>query len=156
RTANGSPAVQTAPGAHHWRIESMEITGSGSGDLVALGGGTPSQNALSTVAHDLVIDRCYIHRDRETGVKRGVALNSATTVIANSYISGCKAEGEDAQAIAGWNGPGPFSILNNYLEGAAENVLFGGADPAIPNLVPADITIQGNLIAKPTAWRGSR
>src|SRR5262249_37663389 len=34
--------------------------------------------------------------------------------------------------------------------------LFGGADPSIPDLVPADITIRGNLIAKPTAWRQSR
>src|SRR5262249_61630397 len=35
-------------------------------------------------------------------------------------------------------------------------VLFGGADPSIPNLVPADIAIHDNLIAKPTAWRQSR
>jgi hypothetical protein len=156
RSPNDSPAIQTAPGAHHWRIEFVEISGRGSGNLVALGDGTSSQNVLSGVPHDIVIDRCYIHGDGEAGVKRCVALNSATTVISNSYVSDCKAEGEDAQAIAGWNGPGPFSVLNNYLEGAGENILFGGADPAIANLVPTDITIQGNLITKPPAWRGSR
>src|SRR5206468_9330019 len=58
-----------------------------------------------------------------------------------------------SQAICGWNGPGPYAITNNYLEGAGENLLFGGADPAIPNLVPADITITGNLFSKPVAWR---
>src|SRR5262249_24014427 len=31
--------------------------------------------------------------------------------------------------------------------------LFGGADPAIPNLVPADITVAGTLVSKPVAWR---
>src|SRR6185369_1567191 len=60
------------------------------------------------------------------------------------------------QAIAGWNGPGPFTITNNYLEGSSENVLFGGADPSIPNLVPSDIVLRGNLIAKPQAWRTER
>ena len=36
----------------------------------------------------------------------GIALNAAGTVIRDSHISDCKAVGQDAQAIAGWNGPG--------------------------------------------------
>jgi hypothetical protein len=156
RSTNGQPAVQTAPGAHHWRLELLEIVGSGTTDLVALGDGSSAQRTAASVPHDLAIDRCYIHGDATAGVKRCVALNSASTTIANSYVGDCKAVGQDAQAIAGWNGPGPFTIENNYLEGAAENVLFGGADPAIPNLVPADISIRNNVIAKPTAWRQSR
>src|SRR5207249_192538 len=42
---------------------------------------------------------------------------------------------------------------NNYLEAAGENILFGGADPGIPNLIPSDITIRGNYLAKQVAWR---
>jgi hypothetical protein len=156
RSPNGEPALQTAPGSHHWRIELVEIVGSGRGNLVALGDGGSSQSSPAAVPHDLVVDRCYIHGDVAAGVKRCIALNSASTVISNSHVAECKAEGQDAQAIAGWNGPGPFTIVNNYLEGSGENVLFGGADPAIRNLVPADITIRDNLIAKPTAWRQSR
>src|SRR4029079_8378638 len=38
---------------------------------------------------------------------------------------------------------------------AAENILFGGSDPAIPDLVPSDITITHNYVTKQTAWRGS-
>jgi hypothetical protein len=38
---------------------------------------------------------------------------------------------------------------------AAENVLFGGADPAIPNLVPSDIRILRNTFTKNLAWRGT-
>jgi hypothetical protein len=156
RTPNSQPAIQTAPGTHHWRLELLEIVGSGTTDLVALGDGGSAQRTTASVPHDLAVDRCYIHGDATAGIKRCVALNSASTTISNSYIADCKAVGQDAQAIAGWNGPGPFTIENNYLEGAGENVLFGGADPSIPNLVPADITIRNNLISKPTAWRQSK
>src|SRR6185295_19787625 len=53
----------------------------------------------------------------------------------------------------GWNGPGPFQIENNYLEAAGENLLFGGSDPSIPDLVPSDIEIKRNHFAKPLVWR---
>ena len=36
---------------------------------------------VSTIAHDLVIDRLYIHGDAVKGQKRGIALNSASTTI---------------------------------------------------------------------------
>ncbi|HXJ75521.1 MAG TPA: hypothetical protein VNM37_21880, partial [Candidatus Dormibacteraeota bacterium] len=54
----------------------------------------------------------------------------------------------------GWNGQGPFTITNNYLEGMTENVMFGGADSAIPNLVPCDITVTNNWLNKPLSMRG--
>src|SRR6266700_6564662 len=53
----------------------------------------------------------------------------------------------------GWNGAGPFKIGNNYLEATGENVMFGGADPSIRNLVPSDIEIRHNHFFKPTSWR---
>ena len=150
------PALQTAEGAHHWRIVLIEFPANagGAGDIVALGSG--NQSSLASVPHDLVVDRCYVHGDPAIGQKRGIALNSASTTIMGSYISDIKAAGQDTQAIAGWNGPGPFSISNNYLEAAGENVMFGGGDPAIPNLVPSDIVFENNTVAKPLAWRSQR
>jgi hypothetical protein len=53
----------------------------------------------------------------------------------------------------GYNGPGNYLIENNYLEGATENVLFGGADPRIPNLVTSNVTFRRNYLSKPLAWR---
>ena len=155
RSPNNMPALQTAPDAHGWRIALIEFQANagGAGDIITLGDGSSAQSSLLQVPHDLVIDRCYIHGDPRAGQKRGIALNSAATTVSNSYVADIKAVGEDSQAIAGWNGPGPFTITNNYLEAAGENVLFGGADPAIPNLVPTDITIAGNLLSKPIAWR---
>src|SRR4029450_1082596 len=115
--------------------------------------GSSAQHALFQVPHDLEIDRSYIHGDPVNGHKRCVALNSASTTVSNSYIADCKRIGQDAQAIAGWNGPGPFTITNNYLEGAGENLMFGGADPTIQGLVPADIQVTDNHLAKPLRWR---
>jgi hypothetical protein len=158
RSPNSAPALQTAPGAHHWRIVLLEFlpNAGGVGDIITLGDGSSAQTALAQVPHDLVVDRCYIHADPGAPQKRAVALNSAATTITGSYIAGMKAVGQDSQAIAGWNGPGPYIITNNYLEAAGENLIFGGADPSIPNLVPSGITIAGNTIAKETAWRSER
>jgi hypothetical protein len=155
RSPNGQPVVQTAAGAHHWRLMLLELQANagGDGDIMQLGNGSSSQSSLSQVPHDLVVDRVYVHGDPAMGQKRGIALNSASTTITGSYISDCKRVGQDAQAIAGWNGPGPYTISNNYLEGSSENVIFGGADPAIQGLVPSDIHITGNLISKPVGWR---
>jgi hypothetical protein len=155
RSPNAQAVIRTAPGAHHWRLTLLEIqnTAEGRGDIVELGSGGAEQRTLADVPHDLVIDRCYIHGDAASGQRRCVALNSAATTVSNSYISDCKRKGDESQAIAGWNGPGPFTIANNYLEAAAENVIFGGADPTIDGLVPSDIRITGNLLSRPVAWR---
>lgn len=154
RSGNSLPAIQTALGAHHWRLQLLELTATGTGDeIVRLGRGGSDQSTLTVVAHDLVIDRCYVHGDPVTGRKRGIGLNSASTTISNSHVSDIKATTVDSQAIGGWNGPGPFLIENNYLEASGENVMFGGADPKIPNLVPSDITIRLNHLSKPRAWQ---
>ena len=155
QTPDTLPALQTATGAHHWRVMLLEVLGPDDGDLVALGDGR-TQTAPAQVPHDLVIDRVFVHGDAARGRRRGISLNSASTTVTGSHISDIKAVGRDAQALCGWNGPGPFTITNNYLEASSENILFGGADPAIANLVPADITITGNTLRKPDAWRQER
>ena len=155
---NSSAALATEPGAHHYRLLALEFLASPLGyyDMLDLGDGSSLQNTLTNVPHDLVVDRVYMHGDPVVGQKRAIGLNSAATTIANCYISEIKAEGQDSQGIGGWNGPGPYAILNNYIEASGENILFGGADPAIPNLVPSNITISGNYVTKQLAWRGSK
>jgi hypothetical protein len=154
----GLPALATAPGAHHYRLVALELAPATPDaliyDLVRLGEGGAAQDTLADVPHHLVLDRLYVHGTKEGELKRGIALNSATTTIRDSTVLECKGKGYDTQAIAGWNGPGPFVIEGNRLEGAGENLMFGGADPAIPQLVPVDITIRRNLLRKPFAWRG--
>ncbi len=155
QSPNGQPALRTAPGAHHWRLQLLEFlpNATSGGDIIALGDGSSAQKDVAQVPQQLIVDRCYIHGHPERGQKRGIALNSGTTTISNSYIADIKVKGQDSQAIAGWNGPGPYIIENNYLEGAGENFLLGGADPAIQGLVTEDVTFRRNHLAKPLAWR---
>jgi hypothetical protein len=158
RSPNRQPVLRTAAGAHHWRLQLLEFlpTTAGHGEIIALGDGSSAQNDRTQAAREIVIDRCYIHGDPVKGQKRGIALNSAATTIRGSYIAEIKAVGMDAQAIAGWNGPGPYTIENNYLEAAAENFILGGADPAIQGLVTEDVVFRGNHLAKPLAWKDER
>jgi hypothetical protein len=158
KSGNSTAVLRTAPGAHHWRVQLLEFQANagGLGDIILLGDGSRDQNDLSEVPHDLVVDQCYVHGDPTAGQKRGIALNSASTRITNSYISDIKTAGQDTQAIAGWNGPGPFLIENNYLEAAGENVMLGGTDAAIRNLVPSDVTFRRNQFSKPTEWRDAK
>jgi hypothetical protein len=149
----GGPAIIAAPGAHHYRFVGIEIApkdGVYVNELVELSTRATSVEALP---HHIAFERCYLHGDKAKGSRRGIALNARDVAIVDSHFSDFKEVGAESQAIAGWNGPGPFSIVNNYLEAAGENVMFGGADPSIPDLVPSDIEIRRNHIAKPLTWK---
>ena len=154
----GLPVLATAPRAKGWRLAGLELAVTDPGatvySLVQLGDGGSEQNALSEVPRGIVLDRSLVHGTPTGGIQRCVSLNSAATTIRDSRLTQCHDRGYDTQAIGGWNGPGPFRIENNLLEGAGENVMFGGADPAIDGLVPSDIVIRRNHIRKPPAWRG--
>jgi hypothetical protein len=178
--ARSAPALSTAPGAHHYRLVGLEIHPGDKGlptlgrlrhaarlwrsgmnaaaaaslltdlTLVQLGAG---RQASGQVPHHIIIDRCYLHGDVEAGARRGIALNASHAAVIDSYLADFKAVGVDSQAILGWNGPGPFKLVNNYLEGAGENVMFGGGTPSIADLVPSDIEIRHNHFAKPLSWK---
>jgi hypothetical protein len=158
RSPNRQPTLRTEAGAHHWRLILLEFppTVDGIGDIILLGDGSLAQSELSQVPFELVVDRCYVYGDPGKGQKRGIALNSGRTVITNSYIADIKGIGQDTQAIGGWNGPGPYTIENNYLEAAGENFLLGGADPAIHDLIASDVVFRRNHLAKPIEWRSQK
>src|SRR5205085_2810253 len=120
-------------------------------DLIRFG--DTNQTDLSQVPHHLILDRLWVHGFETQEVQRGVSLNSAETSVINSYISDIHEVGTETHAIGGCNGPGPFHIINNYVEGAGVNIMFGGSDPQIPNLVPSDIEIRGNLVFKRLTWK---
>jgi hypothetical protein len=136
----------------------LEVTVSSPSDanaLISLGTDGPGgQTTLASVPHHLVLDRMYAHGTATGVLRRCIALNSASTAIVDSYLSDCHERGADSQAIMGWNGPGPFKIVNNYLEASTEVVLFGGSDPAIAGLVPSDIEVRHNHLTRPMAWKG--
>ena len=148
--------VQVVRGAHGYRLAGLEITpapGRFVNDLVRIGSG--QERTVAEQPQNITIERSYLHGDSRAGTRRGVAMNGVNNTIVDSYVSDCKAVDVDSQAIAGWNGAGPYVIRNNYLEASGENIMFGGADPAVDGLIPANIRIEGNHLRKPASWKVS-
>lgn len=149
--------------AHHYALIGLEITQAGPSEntrLIKLGrykeyDGRPEQESLDAVAHHLIIDRSYIHGLSGGKVRNGIELHSRDTAIINSYISEIHNANSESHCIAGWSGPGPYRIINNHIEGGDINILFGGASPTIPGMVPSDIEVRHNTIRKPAEWYGA-
>jgi cellulose synthase/poly-beta-1,6-N-acetylglucosamine synthase-like glycosyltransferase len=152
-SAAAGTVITADSGAHHYRFVGVRVAppaGIYLNTLVQLG---DAETDADRLPHDIIFDRCYLHGDPAKGARRGIALNARRAAVINSYLAEFKEASADSQALAGWNGPGPFTITNNYLEAAGENVMFGGADPSIEGLVPSDIHITQNHFAKPLRWR---
>lgn len=155
---NGAEAIGTVAGTAGWRFVGLEITAAPSvtslGRLVRFGDGNASaQNTAASVPHNLVIDRSYLHAGPRLDIRRCVDLHSGASAVIDSYLAGCHSANGDAQAIVAYNGPGPYRILNNHLEGTGENVMIGGASSAVPGQVPSDIEIRRNYFVKPLTWK---
>jgi hypothetical protein len=84
---------------------------------------------------------------------RGIEAHGARVTITRNHIAGFLEQRRQSQGIYASNGPGPYLIEDNYVEASGENILFGGDDPRIRDLVPSDITVRGNLLFKPQDWR---
>jgi hypothetical protein len=153
-TWRGDGVVMAEKGAHHYRFIGIEVRPhEGNYVFSLLWFGNNRERSLDELPHHIIVDRCYIHGDPQKGSRRGVSMNGRHLAVIDSYISDFKDPREDSQAILGWGGSGPFKIVNNYLEGAGENLMFGGGDPFIQGLVPSDIEIRRNHMAKPLSWK---
>ncbi|MCF8239545.1 MAG: T9SS type A sorting domain-containing protein [Saprospiraceae bacterium] len=143
-------AISTGPRAHHYYFFGLEFRTEGfSWNVITIGNG---ETNLDDLPHDLVFDRIYLHGHPTLGSRRGIAMNGRRIAVVNSYLSNFKEQGADSQALCAWNGT-TFKIVNNRLEGAGENIMFGGAKTQVPNMLMADIEFRNNHVIKPLAWR---
>jgi hypothetical protein len=153
---NGLPAFQAPLYSHYWRLTGLEIYPATPVtpifDLIDIGSYGSDQDMLEKAPLHFVFDRCYIHGWPNVNFKRGISLNGGDISVTNSWISDFHSDFQEAQALDGGNGPGPFHIINNYLEGAAENILFGSPS-SIPGLVPTGIEIRRNYLYKPLSLK---
>lgn len=148
----GNSVITTASKAHHYRFVGIELRPVANNylyNVVLIGNGETLETNLP---NNIIFDRCYIHGDPNVGSRRGILMNGSYISVIDSYISDCKEDGADSQALAAYSTTGPLKIVNNYLEGAGENVIFGGSDPTIPNAIASDIEIRCNLFFKPLSW----
>jgi len=157
-TRANAPAIRSEAGASGYRLIGLDIGADASvhqlTNLVELGDGTDV--TVDTEPSNIVIDRCYLHGNDVGNFRRGVMMNGARLAVIDSYVSNFHDADTDSQALGGSSGPGPFKIVNNFLEAAGENVMFGGSDPAIADLVPRDIEVRRNLMTKRLSWQAAR
>jgi hypothetical protein len=147
-------AIQTSARAHHYRFVGIEFAPAAGGfvyNLVQVGN---REASAADLPRDIVFDRCYIHGDPLAGSRRGVAMDGIAVAVVDSRLSDFKENGADSQALWAYNTPGPLKVVNNFVEASGENLMTGGADPAIARLVPSDIEIRRNHFFKPLAWMG--
>jgi hypothetical protein len=149
----GSGPIFFSEGANHYRLIGLEVTREPSeGRVTALAG--PEGDVA---ADHIIFDRVWMHGNAHDETTRGVFLSRTRYMaVVDSYFSDfhCVANGEctDSQAISGAAGDlpmGPFKIVNNFLEAAGENIIFGGA---AATQTPADIEIRHNHLYKPPSW----
>jgi hypothetical protein len=160
RSLSSEAAIRTAPNGDWWSLQGLSAeckltvsSANPAGEVIRFGSG--SQTAEQVPAN-LSIKWLHVKGDPLNGQKRGLSLHSGYTEIRESLFTDFKLVGQDAQAIAGWNGPGPYTIVGNHLEAAGETILFGGADPSIPGLVPSYIVIEDNTFTRPLSWRSEK
>lgn len=154
---NAAPAsgpIVFASGANHYRLLGLEITRQSNTPIVY---NLASVQLDGTIDH-VVFDRVWMHGTARDETTRGIELGGSTYVsVVDSYFTdfhciSSTGSCTDAQAIAGGLGNhpmGPYKIVNNFLEAAAENILFGGG---AATLNPADIEIRHNHMFKPLTW----
>ena len=97
-------------------------------------------------------DQCYFHGDPVLGSRRAGVFDAKNLRIERSYFKDFKALGSDSNGIWIYNTTGPGVIHDNYVEGAGENIFFGGADSQAESLIPTGYTITNNTVTKPLSW----
>jgi hypothetical protein len=148
----GNGPLQLAPNANFYRFIGLEITRAA---------GTPASAKLISgkgTADHIVLDRSWLHGGLQDETQLGIDLSGmSNAAVVDSYFSdfhciSVSGTCTDAHAIAGGIGSsqdGPFKIQDNFIEAAAEGVLFGGG---AATLTPADIQILNNHFWKPWQW----
>ena len=143
-------ALTTVANSHNFRFVGIEFAPAASATMtyqIVVIGNTDTSPA--TLPSHLVFDRCYVHGRAAENHRRGFEMDGAYIAVVDSYISDFHEVGAEAQGLWAYNTTGPLQIRNNYIEGAGENVMFGGTDSRDAALVPADIEIRDNYFFKP-------
>ena len=150
----GDGPVVFESGANHYRLLGLEITRPA---------GTSGSPALISVERKgfgsyIVLDRSWVHGTKEDETRTGISLTGTNYValvdstFTDFHCTSRTGSCTDSHAVCGGMGEhqdGPYLIQDNFLEAAAEEILFGGGEAT---KTPADITINYNHFFKPWQW----
>jgi hypothetical protein len=144
RSGNGASAID-ALGSANWRLDGIRLEPNyeGHGNVIQL------QDVVN-----ITLDRILLVVPEGQQQKRGVAGNGRQVTLTRSHLAGIWRAGQDSQAFCAWDGAGPYTVTDNYLEAASENVMFGGANSKSADRIPSDILVENNHFSKPLSWKG--
>jgi len=145
-------AFVLAPNANHYRFIGLEITRPLAGRTASL--------VRTNNATQIIFDRVWIHGVANNDTSSAIGLDSGSSYIAliDSYANDFHCEAVtgicvDSHVLYGglgdWGG-GPYKIVDNFLEGSSEGIMFGGGQATS---TPGDIEIRRNHFFKPLTWR---
>ena len=142
--------ISNSAGANHYRFLGVEIADTGAnGDA----GGYYNLVLLKDADH-IIFDRCWIHGTPIGEDVKGIQFEGSSYIaVVDSYISDIhsktSAYGADSAAIGSVTGIGPLKVVNNFLEAAGTNILWGGGRS---ETVLSDIEFRHNHVFKPLIW----
>jgi hypothetical protein len=140
--ASGEAAV-SAVNTASWRLSGLKLEPTFPyGEIISCNG-----------VNSIEFDRLLIEVAGTQQQKRAIGCNGKAIKLTRSYCGNIWVTGQDSQCFAAWDGAGPYTIVDNYLAAASENVLFGGADSSAPENLPSDILVEGNTFTKPLEWK---
>lgn len=151
---NAGAAVYFPPGTTSASIEGVEIAHTGFiYNIVVIGGQGAEQDVVEEAPRDITLNNVWIRGHPTEHSQNGIVDNGSNTRITNYRIDNIHGVGVESHGIISWNGPGPFYYADGYVEAAGINIMWGGAVPSIPNLIPTGIQVRGNHLFKPLSWK---
>jgi hypothetical protein len=134
------------------------VTLQGHGYSTLVGLGVRNSNPNATIITDLGVgtklDRVLVLGDPVQGQHRGILAHGQNGIYEYLHVDNCGLAGRDAQAIAGWDGTRDLFVTDSYLGGAAQSVMFGGADSISSDRIPSGITFERCHLGKNPDWYG--
>ena len=130
--------IDTEPGAEGYVIQHLEFQQSftGPGTMVKIGNQDPLFFRRSHQPNAITIRACHFNANSTNsrwGTRRGAGLHGTNITLRDCVFSniGSPTSATDSQCVWLMNGVGPYTIVNNTLQGGTENFLTGGDLPYI-------------------------
>lgn len=112
----------------------------------------PNVNDLITLSGDgITLQDLTVRGDGTT--KRGISNQAAGTTLRRVQVLNICREGQETQALAMWDTPGPLLAEDCTFEAGSIPFLSGGSSPTIPNTIPTGLTFRRCKFGRPAEFR---
>lgn len=148
--AVGGPALRLVPNTDDVQIEDLSATSTGA-VVILLGENTTAQTTLESTPNNIILRRVRVPTHRG---KRPIEINASNWQLLDCHVADSwDTGGQDSQAFAVLNSPGPGLIDGGSYSAGSEVGLFGGDTMKIPNVIPTGFTIRRTRLYRPLSWR---